>query len=178
MQNPTLYLFIGAPGAGKTTTAKIISEATGAVHLWADAERHKLFPEPSHSLEESNLLYSKLNQETERLLSEGQSVVFDTNFNFYADRQLLQNIARQHHANTIIIWMTTPSDIARARSVGSDQKRNGYTIHMTDAQFDAIIAKLEPPRENEETLKIDGSQVDKQTVIELLGSIDKTTPRS
>ena len=64
--------------------------------------------------------------------------------------------------------MTTPTDIARTRAVGTHEKRNGYTMHMSDAQFDAIIAKMEPPREDEHTVKIDGSQVDRQTVIELL----------
>jgi predicted kinase len=168
MSKPKLYLFIGAPGAGKTTTAQIIAESTGAVHLWADAERHKLFPHPTHSLEESTILYEKLNERTEQLLAEGKSVVFDTNFNFYADRQMLAEIAQRHNATTLIVWMSTPLDIARKRAVGAQEKRNGYTLHMTDDQFNTIVAKLEPPRENEETLKIDGSQVDKQSVIELL----------
>jgi hypothetical protein len=64
--------------------------------------------------------------------------------------------------------MNTPLDIARTRAVGIHEKRNGYTMHMTDAQFDAIVAKLEPPRKNETTVKIDGSKVDRQQVIELL----------
>lgn len=168
MQQPTLYLLIGAPGAGKTTTAAVIAEATGAVHLWADAERHKLFANPTHSLEESNVLYEKLNARTEQLLASGQSVVFDTNFNFYADRQKLAEIAKQRGAETLIIWMSTPLNIARGRAVGSQEQRNGYAMHMTDAQFDAIVAKLEPPTDTEKTIKIDGSSVDKNTVIELL----------
>ena len=168
MSKLKLYLFIGAPGAGKTTTAQIIAEATGAVHLWADAERHKLFKHPSHSKEESDLLYTKLNVETEQLLKAGKSVVFDTNFNFYADRQMLAAIAERYKAQTIIVWMVTPMAIARARSVGVHQNRNGYTMRMSDAQFDAIIHKLEPPHEDEVTVKIDGSEVDRQQVIKLL----------
>jgi predicted kinase len=168
MPKPVLYLFIGAPGSGKTTTAQIIARATGASHLWADAERHKLFAEPTHSLEESNVLYEKLNKEAEWLLHEGKSVVFDTNFNFYADRRKLADIARRNGTETLIIWMNTPIDVARGRAVGSHENRNGYTMHMTDAQFDAIVAKLEPPRDSERTVKIDGSHVDRQQVIELL----------
>ena len=168
MSKPKLYLFIGAPGAGKTTTAEIIADATGAVHLWADAERHKLFGNPTHSLGESTALYETLNARAEQLLADGKSVVFDTNFNFYADRHKLAAIAARHNADTLIIWMNTPLDIAKSRAVGTHERRNGYAMHMTDIQFEAIVSKLEPPMENEKTIKIDGTRVDSRKVIELL----------
>ncbi len=162
---PRLYLLIGAPGAGKTTTAQIIAKRSGAVHIWADVERHKLFPHPSHTEEESNMLYEKLNKDTEQLLAAGASVVFDTNFNFYRDRQLLTRIARQHQADTVVIWLTTPEDIARSRAVGTHHTRNGYSMHMTDAQFEAIVAKLEPPRSDENIIKLDGTNLDEANVV-------------
>ena len=168
MEQPILYLFIGAPGAGKTTIARIIAENTSAVHLWADAERHKLFAHPTHSKEESDLLYESLNTKAEQLLAQGKSVIFDTNFNFYTDRKKLADIAKRHNAKTLVIWLTTPTDIARARAVGTQEMRNGYMMNMTDEQFDAIIAKLEPPTSAEDTIEIDGSSVDRDTVIRLL----------
>ena len=169
MNRPKLYLFIGAPGAGKTTTAAIIARTTGATHLWADNERHKLFGHPTHSQAESSYLYEKLNADTEQLLAVGKSVVFDTNFNFYSDRLKLAEIAKRYDAETIIVWMTTPLEISRERSVGSHERRNGYAIHMSGDQFDSIVAKLEPPHETETVIKVDGSQVDKDTIIKLLG---------
>lgn len=168
MSQVTLYLMIGSPGAGKTTVATMIAELTGASHLWADHERHKLFANPTHSRQESAELYRKMNEAAEDLLSQGKSVVFDTNFNFLTDRLLLRNIANKHDAQTINIWLTTPNEVARGRAVGSHKQRNGYHMTMTDVQFDSITAKLELPTKNEKTIKIDGTKIDKQQLAELI----------
>ncbi len=168
MSKPTLYLFIGYPGAGKTTVAKIIAEATGAVHLWSDRERHKLFEQPTHSKQESLTLYDNLNRRTEEQLAVGQSVVFDTNFNFYADRRKLRDIATRQGAETLIIWIVIPIQIAKDRAVHADYSRNGYEAQMTEQQFDAITAKLEPPGKDEKVIKIDGTKLDRQEVIRIL----------
>ncbi|HMH31258.1 MAG TPA: ATP-binding protein [Methylomirabilota bacterium] len=160
-----LYLFIGAPGAGKTATALAIAEATGAKHLWADTERHKLFPNPTHSQAESDQLYKQLNDAAEYLLAKGKSVIYDTNFNHYADRQHMREIAARHNAGTVLIWINTPLETAKKRAVGDHETRNGYHLIMTEAQFDSIVGKLEPPRKDEKIIKIDGTKFDKQKVL-------------
>lgn len=168
MTKPILYLFIGCPGAGKTFIAQIISAKTGATHLWADAERHKLFDNPSHTLKESTELYDKLNASAAYLLANGKSVVFDTNFNFLADRRKLREIAAEQGATTTVIWVTTPVELAKKRAVHADTTRNGYDSNMTEEQFDTIVQKLEPPTKDEHFIKIDGTKLDDETVTRLL----------
>ncbi len=172
MSRPILYLLIGYPGAGKTTVAKIIHEATGAVHLWSDVERHKMFGHPTHSTEESIELYDELTARTQTLLAEGKSVIFDTNFNFHGDRVKLRDIANRQGADTVIVWITVPDEVARHRAVDQGVKRNGYHTRMTEKHFNEIIAKLEPPTKDEKVIKIDGTKLDRQTILTLLSQYD------
>lgn len=169
MSKPILYLMVGYPGAGKTTISKLIAERTGAVHLWADEQRHKMFDQPTHTESESIQLYEYLNHRANELLANGHSVVFDTNFNFASDRHKLQDIAKQNDALSKVVWMTTPVKVAHDRAVHSPIERNGYMVGMTEEQFDAIISKLEPPTKNENIIKIDNTKLDAEAAIRILG---------
>jgi len=168
MTKPTLYLFIGYPGAGKTTVAKIISHVTGAYHIWADVERHRRFRSPTHSEEESQELYDQLNEATDYLLSQGRSVAFDTNFNYRSDREKLRQVADKNNAETILIWINTPMSVSRERAVTTEM-RNLYEDGMTNEQFDAIASKLEKPVKGEKVIKVDGTNLNQETLFNKLG---------
>jgi predicted kinase len=155
---------VGFPGAGKTTTAKLVSNITGAAHLWADQERHKMFPSPTHKPPESHKLYDHLNDVTDSLLSEGKSVVFDTNFNFYKDRERLRQIAASHGANTIILWLTTSKDIAKQRSVHERTLRNNYEYILPESEFERMSNHLQSPRPDEAYIKLDGTKITPQYI--------------
>lgn len=164
---PTLYLFVGYPGAGKTTVAKIITEATGAVHLWADKERHDLFGE-IYRREQSDDLYARLNKRTVQLLQSGKSVVFDTNFNYYKDREHLRHIAHEADAQTMLIWLKTPKELAYRRAIAENGGKRLF-ITMSHEDFERVASHLEPPRPNESAIEIDGTHVDYETVKQQLG---------
>lgn len=151
---------MGYPGAGKTTVAKIIHDATGARHLWADNIRWQMFSEPRHTPSESHKLYTYLNNLTAELLKNGTSVIFDTNFNFKSDRDHLRRIAAETGAKCLLIWLTTPLDVAKSRAVHSQTTRNNYTVNMSEDMFNNIASKLEEPHEDENPLKIDGTKLD------------------
>jgi predicted kinase len=169
MPKPTLYLFIGFPGSGKTTIAKFIEEQTGAVHLWTDQERQKRFQNVTHSAVESAALYDTLNDRTAKLLMQGRSVVFDTNFNFRDDRKRLAAIAADASADLITIWVTTNRAFAKQRATHDTHRhRNGYSEVMKESTFDAIADRLEVPGPDETIVKIDGQNIDTKKLVRLL----------
>lgn len=172
MKPQRLFLMLGFPGAGKTTVSKMIEELTGAVHLWADHERRKRFGEPTHSHEENLKLYAELNSVTDALLSEGKNVIFDTNFNFYRDRENLRKIAAKHGAHTILIWVRTPKELARERATKDAHKQHTRVLgNMPLEHFERISGNLEPPREGEHVIEFDGTHVTSAMVADAISQL-------
>lgn len=164
-----LYLMLGYPGAGKTTTAKVIHRLTGAEHLWADHERRIMFTNPTHSHEENLALYDVLNKRTGDLLAEGKSVIFDTNFNFYKDREKLRRIAAENNAITKLIWITTPKTIAKTRATENAHHQQTRVLgDMSISDFERMAHNLEPPKEGEDYIAVDGTRITDDYIRELL----------
>lgn len=169
MAKPTLYLMLGYPGSGKTTTSKYIHELTGSVHLWADHIRRERYGTPTYNHGENLDLYAHMNQMTAELLAAKNDVIFDTNFNFYKDRQHLRQIARDHNANVRLIWVTTPEHIARQRATDGAHKTHTRILgDMDHDTFERLSSELEPPHDDEPYITLDGSTVTKETVKALL----------
>lgn len=167
---PTLYVLVGYPGSGKTTTAKVIQELTGAAHLWADHERQRLFHHPTHSQEESQELYHRMNAEAERLLGEGKNVVFDTSFNFRKDRDHMRHIAAKTGAKVVVIRLDTPKELAKSRALHTDHAHhNNYQAAMAPDTFEHIAGHLQEPTPNEEPITLDGTRITPEYVREKLG---------
>lgn len=164
---------LGYPGSGKTTVSRFIHELTGAVHLWADRVRRERYQNPTHSHQENLDLYAHLNKVAAELLAAEQSVVFDTNFNFYKDRQRLREIARKHGADAWVIWLTTGKELAKERATdGAHLSDTRILGNMPPERFDRISGNLQPPQEDEKVLKLVGQGITKQTVKQLLEKIN------
>lgn len=164
---------IGYPGAGKTTTSRMIHKLTGAAHLWADHERSKMFANPTHSHEENLKLYNALNKRAQELLHEGKSVIFDTNFNFFKDRKRLRSIAAAEGAETVLVWVTTPKDIARERAVNHPLTGKHHRVlgNMTLEDFERIAGNLEEPRPEEHPIKLEGIGLTEEDIVRALGLV-------
>lgn len=165
MNKPQLYIFVGYPGAGKTTTSKLIQKITGAKHIWADHERHRLFKPVTYSAKESKILYTKLNNLCEDYLKAGESVIYDTNFNFKADRQLLRKLAIDNNADLKLVWIDTDKNLARQRATSENQDSDTRVLGtMSESDFERISGRLEKPTEDEQPIIISGDKLDLEII--------------
>ncbi len=161
---------LGYPGSGKTTASKLIHELTGAQHMWADQERRIRFDKPTHSHEENLKLYDALNHKAQALLEDGQSVIYDTNFNFFRDRQRMREIAEQTNAEVVLIWVRTPKETAKERATQNASQQGTRVLgDMPEDAFERISGNMEPPHEDEDFVELDGTQIGKEYIAEKLG---------
>lgn len=166
---PILYLTVGYPGSGKTTASQHIHDLTGAVHVWADYERQQMFKNPQHNHAENLALYDELNQRADELLRAGKDVIFDTNFNLYKDREHLRRIAARNGGQVIVIWVTTPRDIARQRATQhSDGQATRVWGNMPVETFDRIARNQQPPTTDEHVITLDGIHMSREYVAQKL----------
>lgn len=165
----TLYMMMGYPGAGKTTTANVLHEITGAVHLSSDAMRSVLFPDPTFTEAEHDALYQHLDTTTTELLSAGKDVIYDANLNRLSHRQDKYEICKQTDAQAVLLWLKTPRDMAKERAAHTSRQHLWPPDTTPDQLFEHVASVLEEPAPNETFTEIDGTKVTPDYIKQTLG---------
>lgn len=169
MSQPTLYLMLGYPGAGKTTTAKIVERLTGAVRLSSDEIRLELFPHPKFSEDEHRKLYEHLDHETARLLRAGKSVIYDANLNRYQHRHDKYAICQELQANRQLLWIQTSQPISKDRATHHSRSHLWKEAERPEAMFDRLVGVFEEPHQDEPFVALDGTAITPDYVAQKLG---------
>lgn len=156
MSKPILYMLLGYPGAGKTTTAKIIEKLTGAKRLTSDVERLKMFPDPHFSQSEHTKLYNRLDEQTTKFLSAGQSVIYDANLNRYTHRAEKYKICELSNAIPVLIWINTDRKLSETRATDNTRAKLWPEGETPKAMFERIANLIETPRSDESPLILNG----------------------
>lgn len=113
--HPALVVLVGLPGTGKTRLANELSQRTGAVSLESDAVRRQLFRERHYTRGENRRLFAAIHAAIGEFLANRASVILDATNLAERERAPLYAIAEQHRARLIVVHVTTPIDIVRAR---------------------------------------------------------------
>lgn len=175
MTKPTLYLLLGLPGAGKTTTAQTISQLTGAVHLSSDNFRLSLFETPTFTQDEHDALYKMLDYMCELLLKHGTSVVYDANLNRQMHREEKYKVARKVDAKVQLIWLEVPRELAKKRRLATQDKELVPSDETPVKMFERIADIFEPPTKKESFIVLDGTKISPSYVSAQLGLPAKTS---
>jgi predicted kinase len=170
MSQPILYMLLGYPGAGKTTTAKIIEKLTGAKRLTSDVERLKMFPDPQFSQLEHTKLYNQLDELTKKLLAGGQSVIYDANLNRYSHRAEKYKICELTNAVPVLIWINTDRKLSETRATDKTRAKLWPAGETPKAMFERIADLIETPRANESPLILNGYDLSPSMVETALNS--------
>lgn len=168
MEHSTLHLIMGLPGAGKSTLSKMLAELTGATVLSSDDTRKLLFVKPCFSQEEHDRLYGIIDHNLEHLLECGMDVVYDANLNRRSHRAEKYTLAEKYGASVVLWWVTTDKSLAKKRRIEEQDELLLPEGESSEEMFERIASIIEAPDDNEKVIKIDGTDIQPDTVRTLL----------
>lgn len=145
VRRATLYMMLGLPGSGKTTTATKLAQLTGAIHLSSDAFRLAIHPKPTFSEAEHAVLYASLDYATELLLAHGIDVIYDANLNRKSHRTDKYEICAKTGARCRLLWVQTSHELAQSRRVADSHHLLRPPYESPEAMFARIAAIFETP---------------------------------
>ena len=151
---PTVYLIVGLPGAGKTTYAKQLESSAPALRLTTDEWQIALFgdlnPPDKRDLIEGKLIH--LGMRAARL---GINVVLDFGFWSKDERSALRWIAGTVGARGHVVYLPIDRDEQRRRVAHRFATTPEQTFSISDLELEQWRAQFEVPDADE----LHGSQI-------------------
>jgi predicted kinase len=150
----TLYVVCGKIAAGKTTLARKLAAAHGAVLICEDEWLVRLEAEISSFddfVVHARRLQAALGPHVVELLRLGVSVVLDVPGNTVKARQWIRSLFDAAPARHELHWIDAPDDVCRARlRARNETKPEGlYFGHVPEAIFDPVNRGITPPAQSE-----------------------------
>jgi predicted kinase len=153
LQRATLHFFCGKAGAGKSTIARELAAAEGAILLCEDVWLARLHGEEMKTFEDyrrfSQRLRTVVGPLATDLLRGGCSVVLDFPGNTRAARAWFRALAEEAGASHVLHFVDSADATCLARIAERNVQRPEGSHHLTPEQFAAISAFFEPPEAGE-----------------------------
>jgi hypothetical protein len=97
------------------------------------------------------VVFGAVSYMTERLLEAGRSAMYDINCNKHDQRMTAAGV---YKVRTIVVWVQTSVEAARARETGRLSDPN-YTA-IPQERYDELVSDMEDPSADEIVIRIDG----------------------
>jgi predicted kinase len=147
---PTLHLTVGLPGVGKTTLARELEQATGALRLTPDEWMVPLFGlRWAEFADKRDVLEGRLVWVAHRVLLAGASVILDFGCWAPGERYALRAIAALSGADFELHYLSLPEDERRTRAEARWRESPEETFEMTHDDHERWRAQFTPPGPDE-----------------------------
>lgn len=149
----TLHMMVGLPGSGKTTEAKRIEQACGALRLTPDEWQYDLFGhdihDPEHD-ERHTRVEALMWKVAVKVLQSGTDVILDFGFWTRSERDEFRRKAHALGAAVRIHYMDVPNDVIWERlSVRNQSAGENAVFFVGRKEFDEWSGLFEKPDQDE-----------------------------
>ena len=151
LKRPVLIYFYGFPGSGKSYIAKNLSQHIKSALISADEIRSDLFDSPKYSDQENHIVSYVMDYLTEKFLSSGVAVIYDTNASQASHRRHLKNAASRAGAEHLLVWIQIDPDSAFNRTQNRDHRlsENKHAISQTRESFQEDLSHMQNPSDED-----------------------------
>jgi predicted kinase len=112
---PVLIMLCGLPATGKSYLARRLAEHVPFVIVETDFVRKTLFPSPTYSAQESNLVHLVCHALMEKLLKRGARVIFDATNLLEFHREKIYRLTRSTTARLVVVQTVAPETVVKER---------------------------------------------------------------
>lgn len=151
MSKPTLVLFCGLPGSGKTTLAKKLASEYGAVRLNTDEWMADLGFDPNDE-NLHNKMQARLWKLAQEVLRAGQDVVLENGLWTRLERDDKRRDAAQLGVHTELHYLNVPmTELVRRLQARNAASEHGHA-HVTEEEIKRYAQIFEAPSDQELSL--------------------------
>ncbi|MEY7849371.1 AAA family ATPase [Natrarchaeobius sp. A-rgal3] len=166
MSRPTLIVYCGLPGVGKSAASAYTATHAPAERYRSDEVRKELFPEPRYTSAETLATYDELLERAQTALEQGTDVVLDATFRTKRLRDRAESVAREAGAHSVFARVVCDERIVRERLAN----RNGGVSDADVEVYELVRDSFDPVErdhaviDNSESLETTRRQIDRRVL--------------